>query len=223
MQTKNIKFKVSDVIGEVSGLLQLPNSATSLIAIAHGAGAGMTHPFMEMLAQELAKQNIGSFRYQFPYMEKGSKRPDSPKIAHPTVLAAIENALDLADDLPVLAGGKSFGGRMTSQVASQNDLSALKGLVFFGFPLHAAGRPGTERAAHLETVKLPMLFLQGTRDTLAQVDLIQSVCSPLPKASLQFLEGADHSFKMLKRSGVSQEEVISQLAMLTRSWISTLI
>lgn len=218
----NISIPVSETIGTVSGVLLYPKDAKYLMILAHGAGAGMHHLFMEQLSNELAKQQIATLRYQFPYMEKGKKRPDSPKIAHQTIRAALEKAKDLADGLPLLAAGKSFGGRMTSQLAAAELLSEIKGIIYFGFPLHAPGRNTIDRAAHLVDISIPMLFLQGTRDTLALPNLMQQVCDPLETATLQFFEGADHSFKMLKRSGISQEEVIERLAISSRKWAEKL-
>lgn len=217
-ENKQLTITVSEEKGTVSGILQMPDNATHLILLAHGAGAGMRHEFMEALSKALHQQKIATLRYQFPYMEAGKKRPDSPKIAHQTIRAVLEHARNLKLGLPILAAGKSFGGRMTSQLAAQESLEDVVGLVFFGFPLHAPGKNNTDRAAHLADIKVPMLFLQGTRDTLALPNLIQSVCDPLSLATLQFYEGADHSFKTLKRSGISHEAVIEQLAQRTAEW-----
>ena len=222
-ESKPMKIMVSTEIGTVSGLFLKPGKPKALMALAHGAGAGMTHLFMEQLASALADEGIATLRFQFPYMEAGKKRPDSPKVAHQTILAAMEKARKLEPELPLLLAGKSFGGRMSSQLAAQNDLDAVAGLVFYGFPLHAPGKNNTDRAAHLADVSIPMLFLQGTRDTLALPDLIQSVCEPLPLATLQFFEGADHSFKTLKRSGISHEEVIRKLAEKTKKWTDMIV
>lgn len=219
MTTKTLKIAVSPEIGEVSAIFILPNEATTLLVLGHGAGAGMTHSFMEQLSENLATQKIATLRYQFPYMEKGSKRPDSPKVVYPTILAAIAKAQELAPNLPLYLGGKSFGGRMSSQLASTESLKTVKGLVFFGFPLHGIGKPSTKRAEHLKEVKQPMLFLQGTRDKLAEVELIEEVCKNLPTTTLQFFEGADHSFKVLKRSGKTQEEVIVALTVRVKKWL----
>lgn len=214
-----MKITISEKIGEVSAILKQPEGAKAILVLSHGAGAGMTHDFMEQLAQRLFEQDIATLRFQFPYMEKGSKRPDSPKVAHPTILAAIEQAKTLANGLPIYVGGKSFGGRMSSQIAAIHSMDGVKGLVFFGFPLHSFSKIGIERAAHLNDVKIPMLFLQGTRDKLAKLDLIQEVCGGLELATLNIFEGADHSFKMLKRSGKTQEEVIVELAKVVKDWI----
>jgi len=169
---------------------------------AHGAGAGMTHPFMTAVANELAERGIASLRYQFAYMEQGSRRPDPPKIAQAAVRAAVTEAARLAPGLALLAGGKSFGGRMTSQAQAASPLPGMRGLVFFGFPLHPAGKPSDERAAHLSDVKIPMLFLQGTRDTLADLKLLKPVVKKLgARATLHLLEDADHAFHVPARSG----------------------
>lgn len=200
MQTKKISIHISDSLGSVSGEVIAGAAAMkALYVFAHGAGAGMNHPFMVKLSSALANGGIGSLRYNFPYMENGKKRPDPPAIAERTVVRAVETAIDLFPDVPLLAGGKSFGGRMSSQAASKGIHAAVKGLVFTGFPLHAAGKPDIERAAHLASIHLPMLFLQGTRDALARIDLIRQVCAKLPAATLQEFDGADHSFKAGKR------------------------
>ncbi len=219
MTTKTLKISVSEAIGIVSAIFIKPEKAKAVLVLGHGAGAGMTHAFMEQLAADLATQEIATLRYQFPYMEKGSRRPDSPKVVYPTILAAIAKAQELAPNLPLYLGGKSFGGRMSSQLAAMENLEMVKGLVFFGFPLHGIGKPSIKRAEHLKEVKQPMLFLQGTRDKLAEVDLIEEVCKDLDNATLQFFEGADHSFKMLKRSGKTQEEVIVALATRMKEWL----
>ena len=218
IKPRKLKIKVSDEIGTVSSLLLLPDEATSLLVLSHGAGAGMEHSFMETLAQRLAAHGVGTLRFNFPYMEKGKGAPDRPKKAHPTIRAALKKAMKYADGRMLLAGGKSFGGRMTSQVAALGELEAVQGVVYFGFPLHAPGKPGMERAAHLSDVKIPQLFLQGTRDTLANFDLIKKVCQGLDKAQLVKIEGGDHSFKTLKRSGVTHEEAIEQLAVATAAF-----
>ena len=187
-----------------------------LYVFAHGAGAGMDHPFMVRLSSALAGMNIGTLRYNFPYMQKGSKRPDPPAIAEKTVNRAIASAGDLFPAVPLLAGGKSFGGRMTSQALSKAADSSVKGLIFTGFPLHAAGKPGTGRADHLATVQIPMLFLQGTRDALAEMSLMEEICARHPGATLKKFEGADHSFK------AGKEDLIPMLAAAIRSWASNI-
>ena len=208
---RKLKINISKEIGQVSALLLLPKGARALLVLSHGAGAGMEHHFMEDLAQTLALHKVGTLRFNFAYMEKGGA-PDRPKKAHPAIKAAIKKALKYTDGLTLLAGGKSFGGRMTSQVAALGELEEVKGIVYYGFPLHAPGKDGIERAAHLTEIKVPQLFLQGTRDTLARFDLIKKVCKKLKKGRLVKMEGGDHSFKTLKRSGISPEEVMQQLA-----------
>ena len=210
--TKRINFKISDEIGETSGLYIRPPKAKFLLVLAHGAGAGMEHSFMENLAQELARNKVATFRFNFAYMHAGKKIPDRPKKALPAISAAIAQAKKMARGIPILIGGKSFGGRMSSQLAANEVLSNVEGIIYFGFPLHAIGKPGIDRAAHLSEIKQPQLFLQGTRDTMAEVSLIKKVCKKLKKAKLELIDGGDHSFKMLKSSGVSHEEVISRIA-----------
>lgn len=211
---RKLKINISKEIGSVSALLQLPKSATALLVLSHGAGAGMEHPFMQSLADRLAEQQIATLRFNFAYMENGGG-PDRPKKAHPAIIAAVQKALKYTAGIPLLAGGKSFGGRMTSQVAALGLLPEVKGLVYFGFPLHAPGKAGIERAAHLSEIKQPQLFLQGTRDALAKFDLMQTVCKGLKKAKLVKMEGGDHSFKPLKKSGITPEEMIERLAVAT--------
>ncbi|MBI1226960.1 MAG: alpha/beta hydrolase [Bacteroidetes bacterium] len=209
---QRLKIPISAEIGEVSALLLLPKNATTLLVLGHGAGANMEHAFMEELSQQLAEHGVGTLRYNFPYMEKGGGPPDRPKVAHPTVVAAVKKGAELAKGRKLLAGGKSFGGRMTSQVAAQGELKEVAGIVYFGFPLHAPGKPGTERAAYLTDIKVPQLFLQGTRDTLAEFALIEQVCQSLKRATLVRMEGGDHSFKTLKSSGITHEAAIKKLA-----------
>src|SRR5438552_7354159 len=182
----------------ISGLLQRPPDAHACYVMAHGAGAGMAHPFMASFAMHLAEHGVATFRYQFPYMQRGSKRPDPPKIAHATVRAAVAAASRLLPGVALFAGGKSFGGRMTSQAQAAKPLPGVRGLVFVGFPLHPPGQPSEDRAQHLAQVALPMLFLQGTRDELADLALIRAVTERLgARASLKILEHADHSFHVL--------------------------
>lgn len=204
---------------EVSALLVRPKNARWLLALAHGAGAGMTHPFMENLTNELSAVAIATFRYQFPYLEQRRRVPDPPVILTATVAAAVQTAKTAAPDLPVLAGGKSMGGRMTSQAAAQNLLNCVCGLVFFGFPLHPPNRPGTKRADHLAKVAVPMLFLQGTRDTLADMKLLRPICATLSeRATLHIIESADHSFHVLKSSKRTDADVLHELAETTAAW-----
>lgn len=204
----------------VSGLLIRPPRAHVCFVVAHGAGAGMTHPFMETVAAGLAEREIATLRYQFPYMEKGSKRPDSPAIAHAAVRAAIDEAARCCPGLPLIAGGKSFGARMTSQAQAIAPLSGVHGLAFLGFPLHPAGKPSTDRATHLADIKIPMLFMQGTRDTLAELKLLEPVVKDLgKKATLHVVEGGDHSFHVLARSGRKDEDVMTESCDTMAAWI----
>jgi len=217
-----VTFPVESV-GEVSALLLRPDNPRWLLIFAHGAGAGMRHSFMESLSSELAALQIATFRYQFPYMEKRSGRPDSPAILTATVAAALSAGSEAAPGLPLLAGGKSMGGRMTSQAAAQNLLPDVSGLVFFGFPLHPPGSPSTKRADHLSKVPMPMLFLQGTRDTLADLELLRPVVKKLGElATLHIIESADHGFHVLKRSGKTDASVLAELAQTTADWAGNL-
>lgn len=213
MPTKDVRICVDDAIGEVSGILERPRGATALYVLAHGAGAGMRHAFLEALVPRLAERGVATLRYQFPYMEKGSRRPDSRRVLLATVRAAVAHGVTTARNLPVFAGGKSMGGRMTSLAASDEALEGVRGIVFLGFPLHAAGRSGIERADHLRDVEVPMCFLQGTRDTLADLESMRAVCEELgARAHLHVVEGGDHSFHVLKRSGRTDDEVRDELA-----------
>jgi predicted alpha/beta-hydrolase family hydrolase len=215
----NIDVQVSDRIGRVSGLLLVPAGAWAMLALAHGAGAGMRHPFMEGVARALAERGVGSLRYQFPYMERGDRRPDPPAVLEAAVRAAAERARESAPSLLQVAGGKSLGGRMTSSAMARRPLDGVAGLVFFGFPLHPAKQPAVTRAEHFERVAVPMLFLQGTRDSLADLGLITGVCGGLgPRATLHEVEGADHSFAVLKRSGRTGAEVVEELAAAVAEW-----
>jgi len=205
--------------GEVSALLLRPAKPDRLLLLAHGAGAGMRHPFLQNLANDLADVNIATLRYQFPYMEQRRGAPDSPPILIATVVAALRAATESAPGLPLLAGGKSLGGRMTSHAAAQGLLTGVRGLVFFGFPLHPPNKPGTKRADHLPKVPMPMLFLQGTRDTLADLKLLRPICAKLgSRATLHIIDSADHSFHVLKRSGTDDAAVLQQLAQTVSSW-----
>lgn len=207
MSAKPVTIIVDDA-HRVSGLFLTPPRARAIYVFAHGAGAGMAHPFMVAVADELAGRGIASLRYQFPYMEEGGKRPDPPKLAQAAVRAAVEEAARLVPSLPLIAGGKSFGGRMTSQAWAASALPGVRGLVFLGFPLHPAGKPSDERAEHLSDVKIPMLFLQGTRDALADVKLLKPVIKRLgARASLELFEDADHSFHVPARSGRKDADV----------------
>jgi uncharacterized protein len=198
--------------GQVSALLVRPDAPRACFVFAHGAGAGMTHSFMEAFANGLGERDIASLRYQFPYMEKGSKRPDPPAIAQATVRAAVTKAAQSFPGLALIAGGKSFGGRMTSQAQAAAPLPGVRGLALIGFPLHPAGKPSTDRADHLTKVNIPMLFLQGTRDGLAEVPLIEGVVQRLgSRATLHLVDGADHSFHVLARSGRNDREVLDEI------------
>ena len=208
----------------VSGLWQAPPKARASYVFAHGAGAGMTHPFMAAIATGLAERGVATLRYQFPYMERGGKRPDPPKLAHATVPAATTEALRLLPGMPLIAGGKSFGGRMTSQVQAIAPLTGVRGLAFLGFPLHAAGRPSHDRGEHLLEVKIPMLFLQGTRDALADMNELQPLCKGLGKrATLKLFEDADHSFHVPAKSGRSDAQVRIELLDALSEWIGATI
>jgi uncharacterized protein len=204
--------------GAVSALLLRPDAARACFVFAHGAGAGMTHSVMEAFAAGLCRHSIASLRFQFPYMEKGSKRPDPPAIAQAAVRAAVAEARRHCPDLPLIAGGKSFGGRMTSQAQAAAPLEGVRGLAFLGFPLHPSGKPSSDRAAHLAKVHIPMLFLQGTRDSLAETDLIESVVKGLSSATLHLVDGADHSFHVLARSGRKDSEVLGEILDVFASW-----
>ena len=205
--------------GEVSAVLVRPEKAKWLLVLGHGAGAGMRHTFMEALAEELARVGIATLRYQFPYMEGQRGAPDRPPVLTATIAAAVRIAAKAAPELPLLAGGKSMGGRMTSQAAAEGLLEGVRGIVFFGFPLHPPKQPATKRAEHLAKVEVPMLFLQGTRDDLADLKLLKPICKKLgKKATLHVIETADHSFHVLKKSGRSDEEVLRELAEATAEW-----
>jgi predicted alpha/beta-hydrolase family hydrolase len=210
--------------GSVSALLLSPNAPRAWVVFAHGAGAGMTHSFMETFASGLCERGIATLRYQFPYMEKRSKRPDAPAVAIATVRAAVTKAAEVFPGLGLVAGGKSFGGRMTSQAQAAAPLPGVRGFAFVGFPLHPAGKPSIDRAEHLAKVDLPMLFLQGTRDTLAEVTLIEPVVQRLgPRAALHLVEGADHSFHVLARSGRNDREVMKEILDAFAKWADSVI
>jgi uncharacterized protein len=206
----------------VSGVLQVPRAPRACYVLAHGAGAGMSHPFMATVADGLAERDIATLRYQFPYMEEGSKRPDVPKIAQATVRAAVGEALHLLPGLAVVAGGKSFGGRMTSQAQAASPLPGVQGLIFLGFPLHPPGHPSDERGAHLFEIKVPMLFLQGTRDALAATQLMEALVQRLgDRATLKLFQDADHSFHVPARTGREDAEVRSEMLDKLSAWLDT--
>lgn len=207
----------------VSGLLDRADDAFALYVVAHGAGAGMRHPFMQAIAEGLAARGVSVLRYQFPFMEAGSRRPDRPEVAHGAVRAAVARAAALAPGLPVFAGGKSFGGRMTSQVQAGSPLPGVCGLVFLGYPLHPAGKPSTQRAEHLGEVRLPMLFVGGTRDALADLALLRTVTDRLPTAALSLVPDADHGFRVPAKTGRPQAQVLEQLCAVTASWMRGVI
>ena len=218
-----IEIRVSEQIGTVSGLLVRPPDAWALYVLAHGAGAGMRHRFMEEVATALAGQGIATLRYQFPYVEAGGRRPDPPAVLEATVRAAVSTAQEAAAGLRLIAGGKSMGGRMTSNAMARAPLEGVSGLVFLGFPLHPAKQPAVTRAEHLDALASPMLFLQGTRDDLADLGLITSVCGRLgQRATLHVVEGADHSFAVLKRSGRTGKEVMEELVASIADWTRAL-
>jgi uncharacterized protein len=216
------RFKVDDH-NEVSALLEIPPHPRHLLVLAHGAGAGMHHPFMENLAAALGVEHLATFRYQFPYMEARRRIPDSPKLLTATVAAAVRAAAAAAPGLPLFAGGKSMGGRMTSQAAAQGTLDAAKGLIFFGFPLHPPNRPGTQRADHLSNVPQPMLFLQGTRDTFADLSLLRPVCATLAsRVTLHLIDSADHSFHAPKSANLTDTQILQHLAHTTSTWATSI-
>ena len=218
MEPQAVRIVVGDE--SVSALLLRPPDAKALYLFAHGAGAGMTHRAMESNAQGLAERGIATLRYQFLYMEKGSKRPDPPRLAHAVVRAAAAEAARLAPDLPLFAGGRSFGGRMTSQAQADTPLAGVKGLAFLGFPLHPAGKAGIERADHLARVEVPMLFVSGDRDALAELDLLKPIVAGLgDRATLHLVEHADHSFKTAAKSGRTSAEAESEALDALAGWM----
>jgi predicted alpha/beta-hydrolase family hydrolase len=210
--------------GRVSGLITTPAEPQACYVFAHGAGAPMTHPFMEQVAQGLAERGVATLRYQFAYMEHGSKRPDPPGVAHAVVRAAVAQGSQLAPGVPMFAGGKSFGGRMTSQAQALSPMGDVRGLVFFGFPLHPAGKPSDERGKHLFDVTIPMLFLQGTRDALAELSLLRPVVDRLGKhATLKLFAEADHSFHVPAKTGRKDAEVRSEMLDALAAWAKTIV
>jgi uncharacterized protein len=222
-EAEPITIAVDDTT-RVSALLLVPTRARACYVLAHGAGAGMTHPFMAAVAQELAERGIASLRYQFPYMEKGGKRPDPPKLAHATVRAAVAEAARRLPKLPLIAGGKSFGGRMTSQAQAITPLPKVRGLAFLGFPLHPAKQPSSERGKHLFEIEVPMLFLQGTRDALASLDQLEPLCEALgARATLKLFQDADHSFHVLARSGRTDPQVRGDVLDALAAWTEEVV
>jgi len=222
--TTEHRFVATASTGETTAILVRPDPALALFVYAHGAGAGMRHPFMEASAAGLADRGVATLRYHFPYMERGRGGPNPAPVLVKTVRSAVAEAARLAPDLPLLAGGKSMGGRMTSTAAAAEALAGVRGLAFFGFPLHAAGRPSADRGAHLADVGLPMLFLQGTRDKLAELSLLRPLLAEVrPAPALHVVEGADHGFHVLKRSGRTDEDVLTELAERFASWVAEVV
>lgn len=216
MEAQSFLIPISDSIGSVSAELIVPEEPIAVMTLAHGAGAGMKHRFMVALSKALAEKSIGTLRFNFPYMEQNKKRPDVPAVAEKTVGAAIVALQERYPALPLFVSGKSFGGRMSSHYLSKNEVAGVKGIIFYGFPLHPAGNPSTDRAVHLKNIRLPMYFLQGTKDTLATEHLIENVCDELPTATLEKIEGADHGFM------ISRKERIDILQEKTIAWIQKL-
>ncbi len=222
MTAQSLKLDIANA-ASVSALLLRPENARACYVFAHGAGAGMSHPSMETVATGLCDRSIATLRYQFPYMEKGSKRPDAPAVAHAAVRAAVAEAARRCAGLPLIAGGRSFGGRMTSQAQAIAPLPGIRGLAFLGFPLHPAGKPSVERAKHLSGITIPMLFLQGSRDSLAEMSLLEPVVKGLGGlASLHVVEEADHSFHVLARSGRNNREVMNEVLDALSAWVGGL-
>jgi predicted alpha/beta-hydrolase family hydrolase len=220
---ESVAITVDDAVC-VSGLLQVPPRAHACCVLAHGAGAGMAHPFMAAIAAELGQRGVATLRYQFPYMDRGVRRPDPPKVAHATVRAAVAAAVRLLPELPLIAGGKSFGGRMTSQAQAAAPLAGVRGLAFFGFPLHPSGRPSRDRGTHLFDVQIPMLFLQGTRDKLAELDQLEPLVGALGgRATLKLSADADHSFNVPARTAGSASQVRSDMLDALAAWIGVVI
>ena len=213
MKIRSLSLTISPEIGKVSAELITPGKPICIMTMAHGAGAGMNHEFMVAISKSLAEKDIATLRFNFPFMENKKGRPDSPAIAHKTIEAAIKKVHELFPALPVFVSGKSFGGRMSSQYLATQAAADVKGIVFIGFPLHQSGKPSVDRADHLKSVKVPMLFLQGTRDELASYDLIEQVCASLKLATLITIEGANHAFK------AGKQDLIPILSEATRSWI----
>lgn len=222
-RTEHLTIAVPDV-RTVSGFLTAPRGPMAVFVMAHGAGAGMDHPFMEAVASGLSDRGLATLRYQFPSMEGGSRRPDRPPVARAAVRAAVATAARLLPGVPLLAGGKSFGARMTTQAQAERPLPGVIGLVAFGFPLHPAGKPSSERARHLAEISLPMLFLQGDRDALADMELMVSLAESLgPGATLHLFSGADHSFHVPVRSGRRDTQVIAEALDIMASWVRDVI
>jgi predicted alpha/beta-hydrolase family hydrolase len=219
-----LRFSVEETIGEVSALVVRPPDARLVYVLAHGAGAGMWHPFLESIAQRLGERGIATLRYQFPYMERRARRPDAPAVAAATVRAAVREAGRIAPGLPLVAGGKSFGGRMTSTAQAAAPLPGVRGLAFLGFPLHPPGQPDDKRAEHLSAVQIPMLFLQGDRDAFADLKLLRPVLERLgERATLHLVEGGDHSFKVPKSTERTEADVMADLVGAFAAWTTSTI
>lgn len=217
-EVAEVKFEATPEKGQVSALLMRPEGSKHLLVLGHGASTTMRHPTLQAIAERLAGVGVATLRYNFPYSEHGRGR-DSQAVCTATVRAAVATAGKLAPELILLAGGHSFGGRMTSTAVAESPIEGVRGLIFFSFPLHPAGKPGTERAAHLDAVDLPMLFLSGSRDDLAEMELLRPVCDRLgPRATLHVLEAADHGYKVLKRERKSDEDVFDEMARVVRDW-----
>jgi hypothetical protein len=224
MKTRKFKFNATEQHGKVSAILVRPEDAKMLLLLAHGAGNDMLHPGQEKLAMALAEEGVASLRYNFPFKEKGNKAPNTAKVMMQTVRSAVDAATKAAPELPLFAGGRSMGGRMTSLAASELALIGVRGIIFFGFPLHAAGKTGSERADHLMQVDLPLLFVSGTRDTLAGLDLLRPVVKKLgSRAQLHIVDEADHSFKLLKRSERTEDGVYAEIAGAVSGWVDNLL
>jgi uncharacterized protein len=219
---KSLLIKVSESIGDVSALFYLPKKAEYIMTFAHGAGAGITNKFMEQAAITLAEEGIATLRFNFPYMESGKKVPDKKPVCFAAIKAAVDKAASLCPKLPIFSAGKSFGGRMTSTAASEYFIDSIKGIIFFGFPLHAPGKASNDRAEHLYKVNVPMLFLQGSRDALASLDMLKPVNKKLgKKAKLFIIEGADHSFHVPKTGKLNDTEVIKLMCGEVKKWMDT--
>jgi uncharacterized protein len=217
MSNEFLSIEVSPAIGQVSAEYIVPSEATCIITLAHGAGAGMNHPFMTTLAHSLADVGIATLRFNFPFIENKKKRADVPAVAQKTIEAAIQHARNTYSALPLFVSGKSFGGRMSSQYLALHPSSTVKGIIFYGFPLHPAGKPSIERAEHLKDVTVPMLFLQGTRDALATINMMEEVCSTVPAATLVKIEGADHAFK------AGKQDIMKLLVNNTSDWLKSIV
>jgi len=216
------KFVATEEKGEVTGLWGRPSGATHVLALSHGASTSIEHSSMVAISEALYEVDIATFRYNFPYMEKGGRGLDGRATCSATVRSAVARSMELAEGLPVLAGGRSFGGRMTSMAVAEEAIDGLGGIVFYAFPLHPAKKPGIDRADHLANVSIPLLFLSGTRDALAELDLLKPVVDGLPNGSLHLIKTADHSFKVLKRSGMTEEAAQQDAANTLKTWASEL-